>query len=553
MFAGDIASIALGDVVQNLVANKKTGTLTVRSGDLECHVQFKDGEIISYKDSRDINIARWLVDKEFVARNRMEEALRKYRKAKKKSLGAILRDKRAIDFDEYTGHLNKLVSDGICEVLSLKEGSFEFREGNLSEKLANREVCAMGLKYSAQNLIMEAARRSDDWQHIRRHLPSENEIYYTPRGNLEHLIQNADDEITARAVELLDGSLSLRQVISKLPCSRFEASRALADLIAKQKVRQIDSDQAVQNSNSDEDPKVTIYRLKTILDREPSNKRLHDKLASVYEAAAAPGEAAKHNKILAICYLDEGNLQDAKKHLVKSIDLNPKDILTWQKLWSCVRDIGDQEETLAFGQKYLEQFKQMGLMEMVRDHVHQLLRLFPERIDFKMELADAYFDLGDHKIAVQGLLELGQELLRDKEGFEDAEKVFSQVLKYDRKNEKARRICKELESGKLERRNAARKKHLHTTSLVCFVILGTWFICRELRVQNEIFSVVRSVLAEPILERQDYEEVTERLQEVLEKYPLSPTAAGQGEALIRSLDDKLEMSGFGDRDRRRRR
>lgn len=538
-FQGDIASISLSDVVQNLVANQKSGTLTIHSRDLECHIQFKDGVIISYKDGRGTNIARWLVDKGIVARDRMEDALRKYRKAKRKSLGAILRDVKAIDLDEYTDHLKNLVSDGICEALSLREGSFEFREGQLSEKLASQEARAMGLQFSAQSLIMEAARRADDWEHIRRHLPSENEIYFVPPGNRDHLIESADDEITPLAVELLDGTLSLKQIMAKLPCMRFESARCLANLIAQQRIRPIDSDQVVQNTADDEDPEVTISRLKTILEREPSNRLVLDKLASIYEKIGAAEEAAKHNKLLAVCYLDEGDLQQVKKHLLKSVELNPRDILTWQKLWDCVCQISDKDEILAVGRTYVDQFQQMGLMEMVRDHLQRLLELFPDRNDFRMELAEAHFDLGDHKTAIHSLLELGQELLQDKEGYEEAEKVFAQVLKYDHKNEKARRICSELESGRLERRRAARKRLLHAASLLTFVIVGCWFIVRELRAQNDLFTVVRSVLAEPMLTEQHYQEADRRIQEVRDKYPFSPTAAGQGSALQNAMRHKL--------------
>ena len=109
-FQGDISSLSLSDLVQNLAANQKTGDLCIRSNDSERHILFREGKAVSYSDDQGFSIASWLVEKEIITREHLEEALRRYRKAKRKSLGEILRDLGLIDLDDYRISPHHLVS-----------------------------------------------------------------------------------------------------------------------------------------------------------------------------------------------------------------------------------------------------------------------------------------------------------------------------------------------------------------------------------------------------------------------------------------------------------
>src|SRR5688572_32697838 len=122
-FQGDISSIALSDVLQNLAANQKTGTLTMEGRQGVRRIQFRDGKIISYADDQGFSIADWLADKEIVPAEKMEEALRRYKKTKRKSLGEILADLGVLSLEDYRSYLVDLVKETLYEVLSLDRKS----------------------------------------------------------------------------------------------------------------------------------------------------------------------------------------------------------------------------------------------------------------------------------------------------------------------------------------------------------------------------------------------------------------------------------------------
>ena len=533
-FQGDISSIALSDVFQNLAANQKTGTLTIDSGGHARHIQFRDGKIVSFADGEGFSIADWLADKEIVNRERMDEALKRYRKSKKKTLGEILRDLGTISLEDYRSYLSDLLKETLYEVLSFREGTFEFHEGVMREEHADRETLGLGIELPPQAVMMEAARRMDDWQKIRLHIPSESEIYLVSPSERERLMGEAPDDLTREAIALMDGTLTLRQVIGKLPYSRFDGCRALAGLIAGKKARPLDGTLLMQLAKGEGDPKQVVACLKTILEREPNNRQILKKLADLQERRGQKEESATYNKLLAISHLEEGDVETAESHLRKSLELNSRDIVTWQKLRDVVIRRGGREKVLAFGLQFADHFRKLGLTELVRDHLLEMARLYPEQLRLKVDLADARFALGDKKTCVSELFEVAVVLLK-KRRFEDAEKIFARILKYDHDNRKAKDLHDKLRSGKLARRQAFRQRVLYNSLVCLLVVLFTMFLIYDLQGRGKLCEATREVFAESLLENHRYDEAISRIRSVQESYPFSLTASYEVPRLLQTL------------------
>ncbi len=524
-FKGDIQSMSLGDVVQNLASNQKTGTLVIATGTDKParYVQFRDGKIVSYTDDEGFSILAWFLDKGIVPEHLGSEVVRRSTKAKRKTLGEILRDMQILDLDTYKSYLGDLFRETLYEVLTTREGSFEFLQDDLDEKYGDREVGAHCFDLNPTSIIMETARRTDDWQKIRRHIPSEHEIYAPSRSERARLIEEAQDEVTKAALEFMDGTRALKQVIERLPYSRFDTCRAIAGLIAEKKVRPLDGDLAMHNAAITGEPKDVIMRLKAILEREPNNREVLKRLAELEEQVGSLNESAVHMKLLAISHLDEGDLAQGEASLRRSIELNPKDIATWQKLWDTVRRQDDRERAALVGAEFAEHFRKLGLMEIVRDHLVELVELFPERLRFKVDLADARFALGDHKGAVGALFELAGSLMR-KGRLDDAQMLFERILTYEHDNRKARDLFEKIRSGKLAQRRAERRRLVHNSVLFSLFLTLIAYLSFELHTRAELLAVTQGVLADSLIEKGRYDQAIGRIEAVRDAYPFSITA-----------------------------
>ena len=538
-FQGDIDFLSLGDVVQNLATNQKTGTLTIRKADAARHIHFQDGKITSYAEEGGIRILDWLAEKEIIPADQLSEVVRRASKAKRKTAGEVLADMGLLDLETYKTYLEDLVKETLYEVLSIGDGTFEFLGGDLDENLVDREVAALNLSLNAVSITMEAARRSDDWQHIRRHIPSEHEIYAPPRGELEHLLAETQDELTRMALTLLDGRRMLREVIAKLPCSRFEACRRVAALIAEKKIRPLGSDALLKETTEVTDLKQTIKCLKIILEREPNNREILERLAEFTEKEGRKEESATYRKLLAVSYLEEGDLPKAEQNLRSSLELSPKDVSTWSRLWETILREEDRDKICRFSQEFTEHFRSCGLVEIVRDHMIEMVRLFPDQPSYKVELADARFALGDPKGAVQSLFEVGNDLIR-KNMLEAAEKVFARIVKYDKDNQKARSLYEKIRSGKLAKRREQRRRIIRT-GIFCTLFLSLWaYLSFELYVRGELLYVTKTVYADGLLERQKFDEAIGRIQAFQDAYPISIASLYRAPELIDALRRRHE-------------
>ncbi|MBI4602418.1 MAG: DUF4388 domain-containing protein [Planctomycetes bacterium] len=456
-FQGDIASISLGDVVQNLAANQKSGVLKVRAGGAEREIVFVEGKAASYADALGFSIAEWLVEKDVVSRAQLEEALHRQRRAKRKSLGDVLSDLKLLKLEEYRDYLAGVVQDAIFETLSFQEGSFEFVEGDPSADPRHREALALGLGFAAAALVMEAARRADDWQQIRVHIPSEDEVYVVPPASRARALEEAEDDVWKEGLKLLDGTRSLREVIAKLPYSRFDACRAVAGLIATKTARPVDGSVLAQLTRRRGDPRQVIACLKAILEREPNNRLVLEELVGLHLKVGQRDQSATCAKLLALSHLGDGDLKSGERWLRESLKLNPRDIATWQKLQDVVRRQGDPARLLAFGKELADHFKRLGLLEVVRDHLLEMVSLFPEDAALKLDLAETRLSLGEQKEGIEALTAIGLEHLK-RQRLDEAEKVFARVLKHDRENAKGRQLLEKIRSGKIARRQALRRK-----------------------------------------------------------------------------------------------
>ena len=91
-FQGDIAAIPITDVAQNLGTNRKFGILVIQVSDQERQIAFRDGQIVSYKDNLGFSVVRWIEEKHILAPEEIKKVIKRYTKARKKSLGTFLED-----------------------------------------------------------------------------------------------------------------------------------------------------------------------------------------------------------------------------------------------------------------------------------------------------------------------------------------------------------------------------------------------------------------------------------------------------------------------------
>ncbi len=539
-FQGDIASIPITDVAQNLASNRKAGTLSIRRGEDRRRIAFRDGKVVSYSDDRGFSVPRWLEEKGLVDPAVLKRAVAKARRSRRKDLGEHLQAARAMKAEEYRGLLKSLVLDMLYETFTFREGTFEFAENEFVPRDMDPEVTGAGLELPVGPILIEAARRLDDWEAIRRWVPSEDDIYRVAPAEREVILAELGDDETARdTVEILDGVRTIREVIAALPVSRFQAYRAIAGLVTRKFARPIDGAEVLAHFATLKSPREkgkAFAQLKAALDREPGNRVLLKKVADLSRDLGKTEESAILHKLLAPALFEDGDAEGAERALRESLKLNSRDIGAWQKLYDLLARNGNEEALLSFGALMARHLRKMGVEELARDHLQRMVERFPSQVDLHLELAGARFALGEKQAAVEGLLELVRDLL--KKGLLDpAERALARVIEYDRGHKRAKEIYEKIRSGKLARQRARRRTVVHgCLAAVLLAGLGT-YLGYDLFARREFALTTREVFAEGLLEKGEYRKAVRRLEDVRRKHPFSLLRFLEGKEVLEALKE----------------
>jgi hypothetical protein len=227
---GPLRELGIHDVFQILDLSRKTGTLHVTSElrDNSGRVLFRNGRVIGANvKSAPMRIGDLLVKKGRATDADIAKALQAQREAGgQRRLGDFLVDVGVISAKELEKEVRSQIENVVFDLLSWREGFFRFEDGATPEhegSIAN---------ISTESLLMEGARRIDEWSRISDRVPSlqcvpllaevgEGE---SPRMDL---LPGEWEVLTA-----IDGVKDIRQISESLVRSDFDVAKIMYGLVS---------------------------------------------------------------------------------------------------------------------------------------------------------------------------------------------------------------------------------------------------------------------------------------------------------------------------------
>jgi tetratricopeptide (TPR) repeat protein len=225
---GPLKELQIHDVFQLLDLGRKTGVLRVTS-ELRQNagvVYFDGGGVIAAEiRSNPHPLGALLVRAGKVRDDEVARAMAIQRARPGHRLGDILVEIGALPRKELERQIRAQVEEVIFELMSWSEGYFSFEDGQLPEALGEATV-----RIPTESLLMEAARRIDEWSRIESKVPH---LGVVPRfvgaaeqdgGQLDLL--PFEWEVMAG----IDGATDVRMLAAQLGRSDFDVARTLFGL-----------------------------------------------------------------------------------------------------------------------------------------------------------------------------------------------------------------------------------------------------------------------------------------------------------------------------------
>jgi tetratricopeptide (TPR) repeat protein len=225
---GPLKELGLHDVFQLLDLSRKTGVLRVTSPlrRNQGTVYFDQGGIVGAEvRSNPHPLGELLVRSGRLTETELAMARDQQTRGDARRLGEILVEMGALTQRELERQVRLQIEEVVFEVVSWQEGYFSFAEGPLADLRTEAEI-----RIPTEAVLMEGARRIDEWSRIERHVPHLGVV-----PTLEALgdsVHGALDLLPAEweVLAQIDGERDLRRLAADLGRSEFEVAKTVFGL-----------------------------------------------------------------------------------------------------------------------------------------------------------------------------------------------------------------------------------------------------------------------------------------------------------------------------------
>jgi tetratricopeptide (TPR) repeat protein len=358
---GPLRELALTDVFQLLDLSRKTGTLTITPEGRErpAVVRFDRGAVTGAElGEAHERIGHLLLRAGKVTEAQVAEARRAQRARPGTPLGTLLVESGAVAEGDVERQLRFQIQEVVFDLIQWKDGYFRFEEG------AGAVPGGVAVRVTTESLLMEAARRVDEWSTLETKVPH--------MGVVPALVGDSADgpalDLHPTEWEVLaeiDGTRTLKTIAGALGRSDFDVAKIVFGLVSTgvvdvreaepEDARAAAPDRPLQHALDEARAALAegaADRARRVLDELA---RAHPDRAEVYlllaeaqlrlarwgEAVLALGRAASLDP-LAAAYREQGRHDAALRLAVRGLERHPGNVEAHHLLGLLYRDAGDE-------------------------------------------------------------------------------------------------------------------------------------------------------------------------------------------------------------------
>lgn len=222
---GSLDEVSLADVLQLLSLGKKTGRLSLNDRETQGHIYLNAGRVCyaTVVNRRD-RLVDILVKTGKIRQRQLDEAIEQQARDGRKSLDQILVGSGSVDRKELERFVSAQVEEAVFYMFTWKRGSFTY-QSRIRPKQQDFLV-----SLDPQALLLEAARRVDEWSLLKQKIPTLNMVFQVDSARLDTARVTLTEE-QKRILPLLDGVRDVNAVVEATGLVEFDVAKALYGLI----------------------------------------------------------------------------------------------------------------------------------------------------------------------------------------------------------------------------------------------------------------------------------------------------------------------------------
>ncbi len=221
---GSLKEASLPDVIQLLFLGRRTGCLALADRHNFGTIYFEEGHITyaSIVNRRD-RLGDIMLRSGRISAEDLQRAVDQQESDREHKLGEILVERGAIARQELERYIRLQVEEAVYYLFTWTSGTFNFEAGVRPD----REDFLF--RINPESLLLEGARRVDEWSLIEKKIPSFDLIFAVEKGIGESESTLSPEQ--QRLLPLLDGSRDVQRLVEESGMVEFEVGKALFGLI----------------------------------------------------------------------------------------------------------------------------------------------------------------------------------------------------------------------------------------------------------------------------------------------------------------------------------
>ncbi|MBV9774679.1 MAG: DUF4388 domain-containing protein [Gemmatimonadetes bacterium] len=221
---GSLREASLPDVLQLLAMGQKTGCLSVTDRSNFGYIYFERGRITyaSIVNRRD-RLGDLLVKNGLLDAAALAAAIDEQGKHPQQKLGEILIRRGSITRDQLEQYIRVQIEEAVYFLFTWTQGSFYF------EAEQRPPEGAMLVSINPENVLLEGARRIDEWSLIEKKIASLDLIFELDAARPLTEVDLAEEQ--RKILPLVDGKRTVQEIIDESGLVEFDVGKALFGLI----------------------------------------------------------------------------------------------------------------------------------------------------------------------------------------------------------------------------------------------------------------------------------------------------------------------------------
>lgn len=537
--SGDLATIDLADLLQNIEAHARTGTLILHSEEGDSQLFFRGGHVALMTHNDRPSFAESLVLCGRLTRRRLDAAQRKLR-GTKRCVAELLVSARVFSLEELRELAEHRLAEDVADLIADARGEFQFDEGTDPGPRFDADEAVLQLSLAVAPLVLEATRRIDHWVEIRKFVPSDA-LHFRVRDGARPPSQAEDPEMVTELLRVLDGSRSAFEVVAAFPEQRFLAYKLLADLVRDRIARPVTGDDllALAQAVQDDDAVRARKLVRRGLDSEQHHEGLLAAEARLAEDLGDAAAAAAAHKLLAHLHLEAGRTEPASAALAEGIRLTPNDPSLWERTLQLALAQGRRQDCIRDGMRLVELYRGPGLHARAKAVLDRLLCVAPDAVDLHVEFARTAVDCGEPEQAIRHLARRGKALV-GAGNYVAARTLYSEILTIDPNHDEAAVSVEMIDKEEFARRRERRRRVLFGMGMAATIGLVGTFVSLEVLARVASIEVRSMVSRECMIERGQYDDAIAIWRRMQQEHPLTPTAWFDVPRCIADLEERRD-------------